>query len=156
MPKVWTAEKLVLSSHMVEPIWLATARKELGVVTFPEGQSNPRITEYHSTTSIAGYDDKAAWCSSFLNWVFAQHGINGTGSALARSWLEWGMALDAPKLGCVVVLEREDPSGWKGHVGLFLRMDGDQVVLLGGNQLDEVREHNYPLSSVLAYRTAVC
>ena len=138
---------------MIEPLWLKTARKEIGVTTFPEGQSNPRISEYHANTNIAGYDDKAAWCSSFLNWVFDQHGIQGTGSALARSWLDWGRGLDHPELGCVAVLEREDPSGWKGHVGLFLRSTSDQVLLLGGNQLNEVREHSYPISSVLAYRS---
>lgn len=140
---------------MTEPIWLETARKKLGVATFPKGQSNPRITEYHANTNIAGYDDKAAWCSTFLNWVFAQHSITGTGSALARSWLDWGVGLDSPQLGCVAVLEREDPDGWKGHVGFFLSMQGDQVVLLGGNQLNEVREHHYPVSSVLAYRSVV-
>lgn len=138
---------------MTEPIWLSTARSEIGVKTYPLGQSNPRITEYHEHTNIQGYDDKAAWCSSFLNWVFAQHNIAGTGSALARSWLEWGAAIETPELGCVAVLEREDPSGWKGHVGLFLRIIDDQVLLFGGNQLDEVREHSYPLSSVLAYRS---
>ena len=131
---------------------MSVAYHELGVRVFAQGDSNPRITEYHSNTNIAGYDDKAAWCSSFLNWVFVQAGIKGTGSALARSWLDWGTPLDEPKLGCVVVLEREDPTGWKGHVGLFLKVENERIHLLGGNQLDEVREHNYPLSSVLGYR----
>jgi hypothetical protein len=37
-------------------------------------------------------------------------------------------------------------------VGFFLRLDGERVHLLGGNPLDEVREHSDPASSVLAYR----
>jgi len=52
----------------------------------------------------------------------------------------------------VVVLERLDPDGWQGHVGLYVRDDGDHIYLLGGNQLDEVRIHSYPISSVLGYR----
>jgi len=132
--------------------WLAVARAEIGVRTFPPGQSNPRITAYHAGTNIAGYDDKASWCSSFVNWVLTQNGLDGTGSALARSWLTWGAPLAAPVPGCITVLWRDDPAGWKGHVGFWLREDEALVHLLGGNQLDEVREHVYPRASVLAYR----
>ena len=137
---------------MHHPSWLSIAAAETGVRTFAPGQSNPRITEYHAHTNIRGYDDKASWCSSFVNWSLAQVGIPGTGSALARSWLEWGEPLNEPVLGCIAVLSRDDPSGWKGHVGFFLRTEAEQVHLLGGNQLQQVREHYYPLASVLGYR----
>jgi uncharacterized protein (TIGR02594 family) len=132
--------------------WLAFARDEVGVAAWPEGQSNPRITEYHAGTSIAGYDDKASWCSSFIHWCFANVGVVGTGSALARSWRDWGAALTEPRPGCVVVLWRESPDSWKGHVGFYLRHDDQQVWLLGGNQLASVCENAYPLECVLAYR----
>lgn len=131
---------------------MSIARAELGVRAWPAGSSNPRVTGYHDGTNIAGYDDKASWCSSFVNWVLRQAGISGTGSALARSWLVWGEPLHNPVPGCIAVLSREDPNGWKGHVGFFLRADAGNVYLLGGNQLGEVREHFYPLASVLAYR----
>jgi len=137
---------------MKTPEWINVARKEIGVKTFAADTSNPRITEYHENTNIAGYDDKAAWCSSFLNWVFRKVEIQGTGSALARSWLDWGKPLIQPRFGCVVVLERKGPNGWQGHVGLFLKIDANEVYLLGGNQLDELREHHYPISSILGYR----
>jgi uncharacterized protein (TIGR02594 family) len=75
------------------PPWLAVARAEAGVRCAPPGHSNPRITAYHAGTNIAGYDDKAAWCSSFVHWCLAQVGVAGTGSALARSWLGWGEAI---------------------------------------------------------------
>ena len=132
--------------------WLAIARAELGVRAFAEGASNPRITAYHARTNIEGYDDKVSWCSSFAGWVLAQAGLRGTGSALARSWLEWGQPLDAPVAGCIAVLWRDDPQSWRGHVGFFLRFEGDDVVLLGGNQLASICEHRYPRACVLAYR----
>lgn len=141
-----------VTAPMPLPPWLSIATAETGVRTFAPGASNPRITEYHAHTNIQGYDDKASWCSSFVNWALAQAGIQGTGSALARSWLEWGEPLSEPVPGCIVVLSREDPGGWKGHVGFFLRADAQLVHLLGGNQLEQVREHFYPLSSVLGYR----
>jgi len=134
------------------PPWMTVARGELGVAACPPGQSNPRITEYHEGTNIRGYDDKASWCSSFVDWCLARAGIAGTGSALARSWLDWGEALDEPRVGCIAVLYRDDPNSWKGHVGFFLRIAGDRIHLLGGNQLEQVREHDYPLESVLGYR----
>lgn len=132
--------------------WLAIAAAETGIRTFPPGSSNPRVTEYHANTNIHGYDDKASWCSSFVNWVLARSGIEGTGSALARSWLAWGEPLSQPVPGCIAVLSREDPNGWKGHVGFYLREDEENVYLLGGNQLEEVREHFYPKGTVLGYR----
>jgi uncharacterized protein (TIGR02594 family) len=132
--------------------WLALARAECGVRACGPGECNPRITQYHAGTNIAGYDDKVSWCSSFVHWSLAQAGIAGTASALARSWLTWGEPLAHPLEGCITVLWREDPASWKGHVGFFQRLEGDTIVLLGGNQLGEVRLHAYPLSTVLAYR----
>ena len=141
---------------MTRPAWLAVAEQDIGIRPFPLGQSNPRITEYHQTTNIRGYDDKASWCSSFVNWCLAQVGIAGTGSALARSWLEWGESLETPRPGCIAILSRDDPASWKGHVGFFLRADDEFIHLLGGNQLGAVREHFYPRSSVLGYRWPPC
>jgi uncharacterized protein (TIGR02594 family) len=135
-----------------EPRWLAVARGELGVAAWPEGQCNPRIAAYHTGTNIAGYDDKASWCSTFVHWCFARVGIGGTGSALARSWLDWGDALDTPRSGCITVLWRESPDGWKGHVGFYLRHDAQQVWLLGGNQREAVCANAYPIECLLAYR----
>lgn len=132
--------------------WIEVARRELGVVAGPVGQSNPRITAYHAGTSIAGYDDKASWCSSFVHWCLAQAGVAGTGSALARSWLDWGRPLAAPRPGCIAVLWRESPDSWKGHVGFYLRHDAQHVWLLGGNQRGSVCENAYPVDTVLAFR----
>ena len=144
----------IVALHDPNPVppWLFIARGEVGVTTCAPGLSNPRITAYHAGTNIAGYDDKASWCSSFVNWSLAQAGIAGTGSALARSWLDWGEPLQAPIVGCITVLSRDDPTGWKGHVGFFLRADDLHVHLLGGNQLNQVREHYYPQTAVLGYR----
>lgn len=132
--------------------WMRIARAEIGVRSFPAGSSNPRITEYHAGTAIAGYDDKVSWCSTFVDWALARCGVRGTGSALARSWLAWGEPLAEPVVGCIAVLWRDDPQSWKGHVSFFLRDEGEHVVLLGGNQRESVCEHRYRREQVLGYR----
>ncbi len=134
------------------PAWMPIALAEVGVARFEAGRSNPRIVEYNGATDLAGYDDKISWCSSFANWCMARAGVAGTGSALARSWLGWGCVLEVPVFGCVAVLTRGDPAGWRGHVGFYLRHHGDSIVLLGGNQLDEVRELAYDASELIGYR----
>jgi uncharacterized protein (TIGR02594 family) len=131
---------------------MPVAIAEHGVRRFGPGESNPRIVEYNGHTHLVGYDDKISWCSSFINWCLGCVGIRGTGSALARSWLAWGQPLEHPVYGCVVVLTRDDPNSWKGHVGFYLRHDAESICLLGGNQLEAVRELDYPLSAVLGYR----
>ncbi len=133
-------------------VWMPLALAEAGVSPFGEGASNPRIRAYHAGTNIEGYDDKVSWCSSFVNWCLRETGYRGSGSALARSWLDWGQALQTPAAGCIVVLYRDDPQSWKGHVGFYLRHDAEQVCLWGGNQLGAVCENAYPLTSVLGYR----
>jgi uncharacterized protein (TIGR02594 family) len=153
---LWWSDQVTSLRMTVEMLrdapWLRIAGGELGVRAHPPGSSNPRITEYHAVTAIAGYDDKANWCSSFVGWSLQQAGIAGTGSALARSWLEWGDTLDAPRPGCIAVLWRDDPASWKGHVGFFVREDGDDIVLLAGNQLGAVCEQRHPKTTVLSYR----
>jgi hypothetical protein len=61
-------------------------------------------------------------------------------------------AAGEPRVGCITVLWRDDPTGWRGHVGFYLQHDRTHVQLLGGNQLDAVREHRYPLDTVLGHR----
>lgn len=132
--------------------WFDIAKGEAGVASFEGKASNPRIEAYHQVVSTRQWDDKVPWCSSFLNWCMGRAGIPGTGSALARSWLKWGVPLESPRVGCVVVIWHEKPDSWKGHVGLFLKEEEGQVYLWGGNQQGEVCEKNYPVDRVLGYR----
>jgi uncharacterized protein (TIGR02594 family) len=132
--------------------WLSVALRESGVAQLPPGQSNARIEEYHRTLSDKNWDDKVPWCSSFLNWCMLQSGLPGTNSALARSWLHWGIPLAKPRTGCVVILWRKNPESPKGHAGLFLHQDAELVYLWGGNQLGKVCANSYPVATILGYR----
>ena len=81
----------------------------------------------------------------------AQAGLRGTGSALARSWLDWGTAVDRPKRGTVTVFRRAG-GPTLGHVGFFWQSSGDRILVLGGNQSDQVSIKGYPKVDLLGYR----
>ena len=89
--------------------------------------------------------DEVPWNSAYVNWVFNQVGISGTRSGLARSWLLWGNPLSVPVAGCVVILKRgsayqpgPEVIDAPGHVGFFMGIEDDKVLVLGGNQNDSV------------------
>lgn len=130
--------------------WIEVATKEIGVKEKAGSGSNPRVIEYHSATSLKASDDAVPWCSAFVNWVFKQIDLAGTNSARARSWLQWGRAIDY-RPGAVVILKRgNDPS--QGHVGFAVDKKLFMVKVLGGNQSDQVCFAWYPTYKVLGYR----
>lgn len=112
---------------------------------------NPRIVEYHSTTTLCATDDETPWCSAFVNWCMKQAEEARTKLANARSWLTWGSELKEPQVGCVVVLKRGS-SPTSGHVGFYIETIGDHITVLGGNQGDRVKLSLFPKSQVLGYR----
>lgn len=132
--------------------WLAVAIAELGVKEFPGNGDNPRIIDYLRSTTLeapSNANDETPWCSAFVNWCVERSGYEGTDSAWARSWLNWGTETSRPVKGCITVFERGAQSG---HVGFFVRKTGSKIVVLGGNQSDEVNESKYLVSKLLGYR----
>lgn len=139
--------------------WMAIAEGEKGVSEVPGTGNNPRVLEYlRSTTNLnkaAVSKDETPWCSAFVNWCLEQTGYDRTKNALARSWLNWGKAIAAPRRGCIVVFQREKKFG---HVGFYLEESDTHIKVLGGNQqnletkLFEVSEKYYPKSELLGYR----
>jgi uncharacterized protein (TIGR02594 family) len=116
-------------------------------------QHNPRILEYHKVTDLSATDDETPWCASFVSWCIEMAGGKSTRSASARSYLGWGVPVDVPQVGDVVVLRR-GTKPWQGHVGLFSGREGGRVWILGGNQKDQVCVQDFPENQVLGYRRA--
>ncbi len=116
--------------------------------------NNPRIMEYHATTTLGSQPDSVPWCSSFVNWCLRQVGLRGTNSAAAASWVNWGQGLETPRYGCIVQLrtarqghDRATGSSSGNHVAFFVSQTATHITLLGGNQSNQVKESNYRLSS---------
>ena len=134
--------------------WYRIAEREFadGVTEIRGRRDNPRIIEYHASTSLKASNDETAWCSSFVNWCVSQAGLTGTNSAAARSWLDWsgGKVINTPVEGCIAVLRRVTKP-WQGHVGFFVKQSATRVTLLGGNQGDAVTRRSYARDRVISY-----
>jgi len=132
------------------------AMKELGTAEIFGDTHNSRIVEYHAATSLRAMSDGIAWCASFVNWCLKKASIDGTNSARARSFLTWGVAvsLEEAQRGDIVVLSR-GTNVLFGHVGFFAGQEGKSVLVLGGNQSNNVSISPYPLHRILSIRRAI-
>lgn len=138
-------------SKLTPPPWLEIAEAELGVHEEPGPKSALKILEYHRSTALKATDDNIPWCASFVGWVLKKSGINGTNSAVARSYLNWGKPLNKPEFGCIVILSRGN--GWTGHVGFYVGSTKSETIrVLGGNQHDQVSIENFPKSQIIGLR----
>lgn len=125
---------------------------EYGVAEKVGAGSNPRIIEYYNYLKINPNDDDIAWCSLFANFISKKASCTFTNQLNARSWLTVGREVKKPDMGDVVIFWREKIDSWQGHVAFFIREDGDDVWVLGGNQDNQVSIAKYPKSRVLGYR----
>lgn len=114
---------------------------------------NQEVLEYYE---VAGHswvkDDETAWCAAFVGFCLEKSGIRSTRALNARSYLNFGAPTANPSVGDIVVFWRGSKDGWQGHVGFFIRKDGDKIYVLGGNQSNEVNISPYSASQLLGYR----
>lgn len=146
-----TREEACLKIHQA-------ARNELGVKETPGVEATPRIIQYHAETTLAAKSDEISWCSSSANFIVKEAGFKGTRSAAARSWLKWGVPLEAPILGCVVIFDRKDDSNPNAaHVAFCDHPDVSNGIIrvAGGNQSNSFSIARFPTSKVLGYRSPV-
>lgn len=121
-----------------------------------ETEQREALAEFFKNGGINLDPSTQAWCAAWANGALAGLGIQGTGSAMARSFLEWGMEVSDPQMGDVVVLSRGDPNGWEGHVGFFMGYDDKgNILVLGGNQSDAVNVQAYSANRLLGFRREV-
>ena len=99
-------------------------------------------------------DDETAWCSASLNYFCKKLGYERSGKLDARSWLKLPVMVLKPQMGDIVILWRNNPASWEGHVGLYISSDMDTIYILGGNQNNQIQISPYPRERVLGYRQA--
>ena len=141
---------------VTDPLWLRGAWKDLGLHEVPGPLAAPRIAKMAGYTTLAAKSDEVSWCSSAMNaWMF-ENGIEGTRSAAAISWEEWGVALplDQSVRGSILIFDRHDDDNPNArHVTFDLGDNGDgTLACLGGNQGDEVKVSNLLKKKLLARR----
>lgn len=140
----------------VSPRWLDVALREVGVKEIRGGKHSTRVLQYFAAARSNVHDDETAWCSAFMNFVFAQCHIKPTYNLSARSWLTWGKASSLPVPGAVAIWPRGN--AWQGHVNMVVRVVNNTFVdCVGGNQYDPasggaVNIHRYKISGALGFR----
>lgn len=133
-----------------EPKWLVEARKHIGLHEIKGPQNAAEIVQFFSDIKRSGIkDDETPWCAAFVGAMLERTCIRSTRFESAKSYLEWGEPLQTPALGCVAVLTRDGG----GHVGFVVgRAPNGDLMLLGGNQSDQVCIRAFALSRVTGYR----
>jgi uncharacterized protein (TIGR02594 family) len=131
------------------------ALQEFGHREIAGKEDNPEILKYFNDIGFDGqeFKDETAWCAAFANWVLLKANLKGTGKLNARSFLNVGTQTDTPVKGDLVVLWRNSPEDWRGHVGFFIRKTKDEIYILGGNQGNRVSINAYPTKRLLNFRT---
>jgi len=138
------------------------AQRFVGMREVPGPQDQPFIVWALALCGLAGAHDETAWCSAFVNAIAWLLALPRSGSAAARSWLKVGTAvrLEEARVGFdVVVLTRgaapqpgADVVQAQGHVGFFAGVDGNDVLILGGNQSNQVSIARFSKIRVLGVR----
>lgn len=136
---------------MKTPAWLKIALREKRVCEETGEKHNPRILEYQAVTTLHAMTDEVPWCAAFVCWALEKAGVPSTKSSAARSFLKFGVSIEDPVPGCIVVISRGANQD-QGHVGFFLSEDDEHVFIYGGNQSDMVCVDAFSKDRVLDYR----
>lgn len=167
------ATMLALTACTVERTYI-TADKDIEVVRLKpnppaqvyEALDKLGLNEYQHRTVLSqymnGFDpQKQEWCAAFVNAVLHEsgmpHNYEHQNPWAARSFLDWGIPVEEPRQGDLVIFPRGD-NDWQGHVGFYLSsvVMNDVVYyrILGGNQNNKVSIDLYPESKALGIRRA--
>lgn len=137
-------------TELTEPLWLQLARRDLGLRELPGAPTAPRIARWLQQLRAWWADDETPWCGTAMAaWMRAAGVAPPAAWYRAKAWADWGVALAAPVPGAVVVFQRAGG----GHVGLVVGRDARwRLMVLGGNQGDQVCIAPFEPARVLAYR----
>lgn len=137
-----------MTTAVLKP-WMREAFRHEGLREVPGKAHSPVIVGWLTSLKAWWRDDETPWCG-----VFVAHCMREAGQSLpkhwyrAKGWLDWGLEV-GPVHGAVVVFERQGG----GHVGLLVGKDpADNLLVLGGNQGNQVNVRTFVPDRVLGYR----
>lgn len=135
---------------MTKPTWLLEAEKFKGLKEIKGAQHAPEILQMWKDIKRGGIkDDETPWCAAFVGAMLERSGIKSSRFESAKSYLDWGQLLAFPVVGCLAVFTRQGG----GHVGFVVGRDRvGNLLVLGGNQSDEVNVRAFPVSRLSGYR----
>ena len=144
------------------------AQRFVGAAEITGDEDNPLILTMLQFAAGEGWNkkewpehDEVPWCSGFVNFVCKLLRLPRSKDLRARSWLKVGWPIDlidAKPMYDVVILKRggdnrgPDVIDAPGHVGFYAGVEDSKVLVLGGNQSNEVNVSRYPKSKILGVR----
>lgn len=134
----------------MEPRWLTEGMKHVGTREIPGVRHDSKILSWWKLIRRGGIkSDEVPWCAAFVGAMLESVGITSSRFESAKSYLNWGVALPQPIVGCIVVFSR---SGG-GHVGFVCGKNSrGQLLVLGGNQNDAVSIAAFDMARAVGYR----
>lgn len=141
--------EVVIRVHRMNPVY-----QGIQYLDYTEKENRSELKE------LTGVDPvRVEWCAAFANAILEQSDIPSNKdhkyALTARAFLDWGVKVDKPEMGDIVVFPRGN-EGWQGHVGFYVK---EQVIdgvlyyyILGGNQKNSVRVDLYRADSALGIR----
>lgn len=135
---------------MTEPGWLVYGRQFIGLREIPGTVNNPKIIEWLIKLKAWWREDETPWCGTFCAACISESGLPLPKHWYrASDWLNWGVSLAAPELGCVVVFSRKGG----GHVGFVVGEDQNgSLMVLGGNQSNRCSIAPFDRQRAIGYR----
>lgn len=135
---------------MREPKYLTIARSLIGTREIIGKQHNGIIISWLKKLNAWWLEDETAWCGTFV-----AHCLKEAGHDIPKHWyrakayLDYGVNIDRPCVGCIVVFNRTGG----GHVGFVIGKDyAGRLLVLGGNQNNQVSIAPFALNRVAGYR----
>jgi uncharacterized protein (TIGR02594 family) len=135
-------------SDQVQPPWITAGLQDLG---FHETGDNQGIESFIAQAKCGQLGDP--WCAIWVNAKLEQSGIAGARSASSQSFRDNPnfVELDGPVLGAIAVYWRRSPDSGLGHVGFYMGETATQILTLGGNESDAVRNQFEPRARLHGY-----
>ncbi|PCK77505.1 TIGR02594 family protein [Rhizobium sophoriradicis] len=139
--------------------WMGLARQEIGVLE----TDSAKIRAYFAAIGITA-DGATAWCGAFVAWCLLQARAVAQKDLprvpeRAANWVTFGRPValplnpSDPSLNGAIVILSPQTAKSSGHVGFLVGFDSPgKVILLGGNQHDQVREQSFPIADIRAVR----
>jgi len=128
------------------------AKRFFGMEEIPGQKDHPFIVWCLSTCNLET-SDETPWCSAFINGICFILNLPMSNSAWARSWLMVGIPieLEEAQVGFDICIFKRG-TGSQGHVGFFAGMEGDNILILGGNQNNSVNVLSFGKDKLLGVR----
>ena len=138
------------------------AQRFIGLTEVSGPLFNPQILAMLRLDGSWPEDDSVPWCSAFVNYIAWMLRLPRSRSLKARSWLGIGeiIQIENAEPGFdIVIFSRGSGSqpgpevlDAPGHVGFYAGMDGEDIMVLGGNQNDRVSISVRPKSRMIGIR----